>query len=97
MADRIAISTITISELYAGVREGRERETLETLISKLDVIEVTEAIAVAGGLFQRRYLKSHGVGLADAVIAATAQVSGLKLVTLNQKHFPMFSDLISPY
>ncbi len=46
-------------------------------------------IAAAGGLIRRDYGKSHGVGLADAIIAATVELRKADLVTLNRKHFPM--------
>lgn len=44
----------------------------------------------------RRCKASHGMDTVDAVIAATAQVHGLELVTLNLKHFPMFPGLARP-
>jgi predicted nucleic acid-binding protein len=37
------------------------------------------------------------VGLADALIAATATQRQVPLVTLNRKHFPMLQDVIVPY
>ena len=53
--------------------------------------------AVRGGLFRRDYGKSHGVGLADALIAATAELAQATLVTLNAKHFPMLPTVLVPY
>jgi predicted nucleic acid-binding protein len=44
-----------------------------------------------------RYGKSHGVGLVDALIAATAKLHGYRLVTLNKKHFPMLDNVLIPY
>jgi len=58
---------------------------------------VNEKTAIIGGLFRRTFLKSHGIGIADAVIAATAEAEDAILVTLNQKHFPMLSKVIVPY
>ena len=49
------------------------------------------------GLYRRDYSKNHNVGLADALIAATAMRRQVPLVTLNQKHFPMLQDVIVPY
>jgi len=37
------------------------------------------------------------LGLADALIAATADVKQATLVTLNKKHFPMLQDISVPY
>jgi predicted nucleic acid-binding protein len=35
----------------------------------------------------------RGIGLGDYLVAATADVRGLDLATLNVKHFPMFKGL----
>jgi len=86
-----------VAELYASVREGAEREALEVFLSVFDLVSVDGFIAEAGGLYRRDYFKSHGVSLADALIAATASVRGATLVTLNRKHFPMISDIHIPY
>jgi predicted nucleic acid-binding protein len=46
----------------------------------------------------RQYRRSHsGIGLADYLIAATAELHGLTLATLNVRRFPMFSNLESPF
>ena len=39
----------------------------------------------------------HGVGLADALLAATAESENAELKTLNTKHYPMFQDLKPAY
>jgi predicted nucleic acid-binding protein len=79
------ISSVTIAELYAGVREGKERQVLEQFLQVFNVIDINTLIAQAGGLHRRDYGKSHGVGLADAIIAATAQSLDAKLASLNKK------------
>jgi hypothetical protein len=94
---RPTISAVTITELFAGVREGREREALEDFISRANVIPVDAQIGERGGLIFRQYFKSHATGFADALIAATAEIERATLVTLNRKHFPMLSDLLIPY
>lgn len=91
------ISSITVAELYAGVREGKERVILDDFIEAFEVVPLTTDIAQKGGLYRRDYGKSHGVGLADSIIAATAEEKNITLVTLNQKHFPMITNLLVPY
>lgn len=88
LPDETAISAVSVGELYAGVREGTERDALAMLIASLDVIDVTTRVAERGGLIRRDFGKSHGVGLNDALIAATAIEHGLRLCTLNVKHYP---------
>ncbi len=60
-------------------------------------IPLTADIATRGGLWRRDYGRSHGVGLADALIAATAEHAGLDLVTLNARHYPMLERISIPY
>ena len=94
---RPAVSAVTIAELCVGIREGGEREAFERFTALSIVVDVDEQIATQGGLFRRQYGKSHGVGLADAIVAATAEAENAKVVTLNRKHYPMFDDVIVPY
>jgi len=49
------------------------------------------------GLWRRTYGRSHGTGLADALIAASASAAQATLVTLNRKHFPMLADVLVPF
>ena len=95
--DVIYISVITIAELYAGVRKGEESKELEMFIETFDVVSLNKNIAKAGGLYRNQYKPGHGTGLADALIAASAQEVGAQVVTLNTRHFPMFNDVIQPY
>ena len=94
---RLQISSVTVAELYVGVREGDERTYLERLISILEIIDITPAIAMQAGLWRRDYGKSHGTGLMDTLIAATAYHAGSTLVTLNTKRFPMLKNVQAPY
>ena len=74
-----------------------ERKALATFIDSFDVIPIDEKIAMIGGLFCRDYRKSHGVGLADSLVAATAKMNNLQLVTMNRKHYPMLRTVTVPY
>lgn len=91
------ISAITVAELFAGVREGNERTALERFLGAFDIVSADDEIARRGGLFRRDFGKSHAVSLPDALIAATAELRGLPLVTLNRKHFPMLANVQVPY
>lgn len=97
LSERLCISVLTIAELYSGVRDGAERARLGAFLGAFEIVPVDEAIAQVGGLYRRDYCKGHGTSLADALIAATAQVQRATLVTLNKKHFPMLAQVIVPY
>ena len=83
--------------MYAGVKDDSELNILENFISLFRVIPVTLEIARTGGLYKRDYGKSHGVGLADAIIAATCEAENAELKTLNIKHYPMIKGLTPTY
>jgi hypothetical protein len=93
----IILSAIVVAELYAGVKGNEEQAILEEFISLFPVVPVSTEIAKAGGFYKRDYGKSHGVGLADAILAATAEAENAELKTLNTKHYPMFQDLKPAY
>jgi predicted nucleic acid-binding protein len=89
LPERVWISAVSVAELHVGVREGAERLALDQLLATLNVADLTSAVAAQGGLLRRDWGKSHGVGLNDALIAATALAWGLRLFSLNLKHYPM--------
>lgn len=91
------ISAITVAELFAGVRDGAERANLICFLEACTTIDLDLSIAKTGGLYRRDYGRSHGVGLADALIAATAALHELTMVTLNGKHYPMLKNVHIPY
>lgn len=99
-SERIVVSSIVVAELYAGVRggaDGVEQGVLERLLGLFCVVPVSSGIARLGGLYKSDYGKSHGVGLADAIVAATATMEDAELTTLNVKHYPMFSGIQPAY
>jgi len=93
----LAISAITITEVAGGMRSGERRE-VNRLLATMRRFPVSEQVAWRAAGFARAYRRSHqGIGLGDYLIAATADVEGLELATLNLKHFPMFPDLEKPF
>lgn len=96
-ASRIILSSIVTAELYAGVKGDEELDTLDDLVSLFPLIPVSSALARAGGLHKRDYAKTHGVGLADAIVAATCEAENAELKTLNVKHYPMLKGLKPAY
>jgi predicted nucleic acid-binding protein len=96
-ADRIILSSIVVAELYAGVKGDDERTALDQFVSLFRIVPVNSEIAKIGGLYKRQYGRSHGVGLADAIIAASGKVENAALKTLNIKHYPMLEGLVPAY
>jgi len=94
--ERIYLSVVTVAEVYAGARD-RELEAIRRFVDSFPTIVITPEIAAGGGNLKRRYARSHRLGLADALIAASAVEHGLVPATLNVKHYPMFPDLEPAY
>lgn len=91
------VSVGSVLELYAGFKNRREERTGERLLSEARVLPVTQDIARRAGVWSRLFGASHGLDDIDVIIAATAEHHGLKLATLNVKHFPMFRKLKPAY
>lgn len=96
-ATQIILSTIVLAELYAGVRGKQELTILNNFVSLFEIVPMDSEIAKIGGLYKRDFGKSHGVGLADAIIAATCHSENAQLKTLNVKHYPMIKNLEPAY
>ena len=96
-AEFVILSAVTAAELYAGVQDDDDLTRLDEFLSQFPTVAITNEIARTAGLFKRDYQRSHGVGLADAIIAATAQAQGAELKTLNVRHYPMLKGLRPPY
>lgn len=84
-------------ELLQGLRPVEQAAAAE-LSAAIEWIPVVEPVSVLAGRLGRRWRPSHsGIGAVDLVIAATAQLTGAALATLNVRHFPMFEGLRPPY
>jgi len=90
-------SEITRVEILTGMHREEEagtRALLEALVWHPVDAEVAE---IAGDLGRRWRPVHRAMDGADLAIAATAQLGGHRLLTLNVRHFPMFADLEPPY
>ncbi|CAN5451553.1 type II toxin-antitoxin system VapC family toxin [soil metagenome] len=95
-AQRLA-SVLARIEIEGGMRSA-ERRSVAELFSALRLMPLTDAIARRAGELLRTYRRSHGgIDLVDYATAATADMHGAQLATLNVKHFPMFPDLAAPW
>jgi predicted nucleic acid-binding protein len=93
----LATSVVSVVEVAGGMR-SQERREVGRLFASLRTFPVDERIAWRASELMRTYRRSHmGIGLGDYLVAATADIEGCELATLNVRHFPMFSDLDSPF
>jgi predicted nucleic acid-binding protein len=96
-AGALHASEITRLEVLAGMRTAEHDQT-QSLLAVLHWHSVDAAVAEKAGELGRAWLPSHrSMDAADLAIAATAILIDARLLTLNVRHFPMFSDLSRPY
>ncbi|WJH40290.1 type II toxin-antitoxin system VapC family toxin [Aliirhizobium terrae] len=108
--DKLFLSVVTIHEISKGItllkrkganakadRLGLWLDTVKTNFSDRLIPFDAESAIVAGELEADALSRGFGPGMADAMIAATAKLNGLTVVTRNLRHFkPLEIDVISP-
>jgi predicted nucleic acid-binding protein len=96
-AGDLHVSSISVAELYAGVKGEEEDRSLQQFLSAFIIVPIDQAIARAAGLYRQLYRQSHGTSLADALIAASSEAQGATLVSLNRRHYPKLRRFKVPY
>lgn len=87
--DSLSVSVITIAEIYKNIYPSEIVKT-ENVLNELETWDVTPAVAKQAGLYWQEYIKQlKNLNITDCLIAASANVNNLTLVSLNTKHFPM--------
>lgn len=96
--DTPAASVIVRMELVIGSSNKQSLMQTERLLAKLQLLTLTASIAdMADKLITAFYL-SHGLQIADALIAATAIVHNAPLLSKNQRDFRFIPGLqLLPY
>jgi predicted nucleic acid-binding protein len=84
-----AISTLSLYEIWAGARP-QEESAIASFLEAFHLVPVHSSIAKQGSEYYRKF-RTKGMTLSstDALIAASAFIEGLILVTQNRRHFPM--------
>ncbi|MBI1845711.1 MAG: hypothetical protein HYR86_01920 [Candidatus Rokubacteria bacterium] len=81
-------ASVSLAEIWAGLRAGEEPATEAFFQARGDVV-LDAMVGRRAGAYLARYARSHGLELADALVGAAASTSGLRLWTLNRRHYPM--------
>ena len=92
------ISVISQMELMVGCRNSSEMQLLSTFLAQFQVIPLEASTSTAAVELMRMYRLSHGLLIADALIAATAVVSECPLISKNQRDYKFIEGLnLLPY
>jgi predicted nucleic acid-binding protein len=95
---RLAVSAITTMELVVGCRNKQELQILEQFLRKFQVLPLNSEISDCATGLLTTYFLSHGLLIADALIAATAIAYQIPLLSKNQRDFRFIQELtLLPY
>ncbi len=91
--ENLAISVITVQELYEGksTRNENQEQYLLATISPLKILPYTYEEAQLAGSIARD--QKTPIEFADAAIAATTIINGASLLTFNKKDFRKIKNL----
>lgn len=94
-ADTLELSIISYMELLKGARDKHELRLIKAFLRDLGfaVLPLTENIGHRASIYIEEYGLKSGLGLADALIAATAAENDLTLCTGNAKDYRAVSEL----
>ena len=85
--DSIAVSVITVMELYYGSLNRAELMKIKRHLSSIRIFQLGKEISVTASNLIERYVKSHGLQIPDALIAATSITRDIQLYIGNTKDF----------
>jgi predicted nucleic acid-binding protein len=94
-AGGFVLSAVSYMELIQGVRDKAELAVLRRSLRYwgASVQPLDQEISARAIFLMETYALSHGLQMADALIAATAISLGATLVTANDKHYRMIDGL----
>jgi predicted nucleic acid-binding protein len=89
----VGVETIVYIECIQGSISNSDKRRIKRSLQGLKFYSLTNEIAQKAIELIDTYSNSHGLLLADAIIAATALKYNLTLITYNTKHFQFIKGL----
>jgi predicted nucleic acid-binding protein len=94
--DTLACSVVSVTEIYAGMR-SHEASATRLFLERLEHYDVDLELACYAGLLKNEWAsRGKTVSVPDVLIAATALLHKLVLMTDNRKDFPMPELVLYP-
>lgn len=91
--ENIALSSITVMELYQGMANKQELAQMKKRIKYFDIVQVDFMASKLAISLIEKYRLSHGLAIPDALIAASAIYTQMELFTYNLKDFSFIPSL----
>ncbi|MBS1533194.1 MAG: type II toxin-antitoxin system VapC family toxin [Bacteroidetes bacterium] len=85
--EQIAVSVITVMELYQGMSNKTELAQMKRKIRYYDFIDIDIATSQLATSLVEKYKLSHNLQIPDAIIGATAVIHRIPFYTYNRKDF----------
>jgi len=89
----VGVETVVYIECIQGSISDSNKRRIKRSLQSLKFYPLSNDIAQKAIELIETYSNSHGLLLADAIIAATALKYGLTLITYNAKHFQFIKGL----
>lgn len=89
----LAISVVTQMELFVGCRNKAELEQAERFLRRFIILKLTEQVSDTSVELLLQYRLSHGLLIADGLIAATALTFDAEFVSKNQRDYQFVAGL----
>ena len=94
----LAIGVVTVMELFVGCANKTEQRAVDKFIERFEILLLTKEVSETAVSLLKRYRLSHGLLIADALIAATAIEYDMAFVSKNQKDYRFINELkLLPY
>jgi len=91
--EELFISDVVIMELYQGARNKSDLNFIIKEIADFKVLQTHSQIMQLSTQLLREYNLSHNLKMMDAIIASTAMVYDMPLMSINKKDFKYLDGL----
>ena len=89
----LVASTITQMELYIGALNKNELNLIRNRLRNIKILDINKKISQKSAELVYNYSKSHNLDIPDSIIAATALIHNIPLLTYNLRDFRFIPDL----
>ena len=89
----LAVSAVTQMELIVGCTNKSDLRKIENFLKQVSIIKIDQNISDKSVELLKFYRLSHGLLIADSLIAATAIVWDYPLATKNQRDYRFIQEL----
>lgn len=89
----LAVSAVTQMELIIGCRNKTELNEVDKFLRRFQLLKLTEPISDTAIELLRHYRLSHGLLIADSLIAATALIFDAPFISKNQRDYRFIANL----